>query len=146
MIKYDSSSLDWKAHLNDEQWNAIVSALPGNTGTRARHDRQHHYRSFVEAVLWVAANQAFWSELPHEYGSWRAIHIRFVRWCNAGIWPKVESALGASDDGELLGRLRAQHQQDQFRRSLWHARRTIKETDDLKLSEQRIVEVPAKLG
>jgi transposase len=143
MMQYEFPSFESRAHLSDAQWDVISTSLSGNTGTRAKHDRQYHYRTFVEAVLWVAANRAFWSELPAQYGSWRSVYVRFVRWCDAGTWLSVENALGISDYGVLLGELRAQHQQEQLRRKLWHARRAAKESD-LMLSEQRTVKAAAE--
>lgn len=132
MMQLEFQSLEPKAHLSDAQWDRIVSSLSGNTGTRARHDGLHHYRSFVEAVLWVACNRAFWSELPAEYGTWRSVYVRFSRWFENGIWSQVESALGSDDYGASLSLLLAHHRQEQSRRQRWQMRRSSKDVDDPK--------------
>ncbi|WP_425478916.1 transposase [Lysobacter antibioticus] len=128
-MQYEFTLLESRAHLSDAQWDCIAASLPGNTGTRARQDRQHQYRAFVEAVLWVAINQTFWSELPAQHDSWRSIYARFGRWCDRGMWLYVESALTSSEYGPLLGQLRVQHQQEQLKRRLWRARRAAREAD-----------------
>ncbi|MEI2453464.1 MULTISPECIES: transposase [Lysobacter] len=79
----------------DLDWQKISLALPPNLSTRAKNSSQK-YRRFVEAVVWVACNRAFWSELPRAYGPWRSIYVRYMRWFKAGIWTKVDRTLDAN--------------------------------------------------
>ncbi|WP_081931360.1 transposase [Lysobacter antibioticus] len=123
MLKYEAALAESKVRLSDAQWNSIVAALSGNVASRAKHDG-HHYRNFVEAVLWVAINRAFWSELPAEYGSCRSVYIRYVRWCEADTWSKVEGALGPGDLGALLGLLLVKHRDEQRKRKRRRGRRS----------------------
>lgn len=134
-----ASEVSW-VYLSDAQWNSIVSSLSGNTGTRAKHDQQHHYRGFIEAVLWVAINHAFWRDLPAGYGSWRSVYSRFLRWHKAGIWSKVESELGASGYGALLSLMLAHHEEEQLKRKLWQMRRAPSSSDHLKFQGQQIID------
>ncbi|WP_082648084.1 transposase [Lysobacter antibioticus] len=129
MNKHEFTSDPSKMILSDAQWNAIVDALSGNTASRAKHDR-HHYRMFVNAVLWVAVNRAFWSELPAEYGSCRSVYARYLRWCEADTWSRVEYALGASDLGALLTLLLVQHGNEQRKREHRYVRRESRHTDN----------------
>lgn len=89
--------------LDDEQWKIVVSNLPQSYQSRIVNDTLD-YRAYVEAVLWVVDNNAPWTGIPHEYGSWRAIYVRFLRWVEAEHWIAVERALGF--DSRLAGALR----------------------------------------
>lgn len=64
-------------------------------------------RRFVEAVLWVAQTNAFWSDLPREYGPWHSIYVRFVRWSQDGVWDEVLASMedgdGRRNDLRILG-------------------------------------------
>jgi transposase len=76
--------------LSDLQWERISAVLPGRVGKRARSGNG---RAFLEAVLWVADNQASWLDIPKEFGDSHAIYIRFARWAHDGVWPCVIYAL-----------------------------------------------------
>lgn len=89
--------------LCNAQWISVVSVLSKHLATRARREKQD-YRRFIEAVLWVASNRAFWNELPSEYGAWQSTYARYVRWCEADIWSLIIDALGM--DGDVCSVLR----------------------------------------
>lgn len=76
--------------LSDLQWERISDVLPGRVGKRARSGNG---REFLEAVLWVAENQASWLDIPKEFGDSHAVYIRFARWAHDGVWPRVIEAL-----------------------------------------------------
>ena len=81
--------------IGERQWLRIIEALPGSLRARVRnHDVA--YRNFIEGVLWIAATDSAWHELPDRYGSWRATYVRFVRWNIAGVWGTVTEALGSN--------------------------------------------------
>ncbi|HEX7801553.1 MAG TPA: transposase [Pseudoxanthomonas sp.] len=88
--------------LSDPQWERISAALPGRVGKRARSGNG---RTFLEAVLWVAENQAYWLDIPKEFGDSHAVYIRFSRWAHDGVWPHVIDALRGPP--ELNARLSA---------------------------------------
>lgn len=79
--------------LDDREWEAIVGSLPPQLAVRARN-RERDYRSFLEGVLWVVGEDAFWAELPDCYGPWRALYVRFLRWNQAGVWSAVAEVIG----------------------------------------------------
>ena len=60
--------------VDDRMWDAIVESLPDQLSVRARN-RQGKYRNFLEGVLWVVGEDAFWGELPPRFGHWRASRI-----------------------------------------------------------------------
>jgi transposase len=88
--------------LSDLQWERISAVLPGRVGKRARSGNG---RAFLEAVLWVADNQASWLDIPKEFGDSHAVYIRFARWAHDGVWPGVIDSL--QELPELNARLAA---------------------------------------
>jgi transposase len=78
--------------LNDEQWLAIESLLPGREGDPGRTAENN--RLFVNAVRWIAKTGAPWRDLPARFGKWNSVFQRFNRWCKQGVWRKVAEALG----------------------------------------------------
>ena len=79
--------------VDDHVWRVIVDSLPSQLQVRARN-REKKYRNFLEGVLWVVVEDAFWGELPSRYGHWRALYVRFLRWNNIGIWDTIAEILG----------------------------------------------------
>lgn len=79
--------------VDDRLWQVIVDALPNQLQVRARN-HEKKYRNFLEGVLWVVGEDAFWGELPPRYGHWRALYVRFLRWNNIGVWGTVGDILG----------------------------------------------------
>lgn len=114
-----------RPRLDDAQWLSVASALPRHIAARARHNKQD-YRCFIEAVIWVASSRAFWSELPSEYGSWRATYVRYVRWYQASVWSRVVAALGHDSYFSFhLVRLLDQHDNHRLKRHLSNARKGV---------------------
>ena len=79
--------------LDDRLWQVIVDSLPSQLQVRARN-QEKKYRNFLEGVLWVVSEDAFWGELPARFGHWRALYVRFLRWNNIGVWGTVAEILG----------------------------------------------------
>jgi putative transposase len=86
--------------LSEVQWARISSLLPGKIGDPGR--RAADNRLFVNGCLWVLRSGAHWSDLPERYGKWKTVHRRFSRWCHAGVWERVFSALTADRDNQYL--------------------------------------------
>ncbi|MBX9400886.1 transposase [Lysobacter sp. BMK333-48F3] len=104
--------------ISSQDWSNISQALPSNLAARARNHPKK-YRGFIEAVLWVACNRAFWSELPKTYGPWRSIYLRYTRWVKAGIWGAIDRSLGPENAcGSALKSLLEEHLFAQQRRRL----------------------------
>lgn len=91
--------------LSDSEWGRISDALPKSLAGRAKK-KAGNYRIFVEAVLWVACCEAFWPELPSEYGPWRTVYVRYIRWYKMGAWKSVGDSLGEGNaKARALGKL-----------------------------------------
>ena len=60
------------------------------TGQRGQHGEiAKDNRKFINAVVWIPRTLASWRGLPHDYGKWRTVHQRFIRWQRKGIWKKL---------------------------------------------------------
>ena len=86
--------------LSQAQWAKIAPLLPGKVSDPGR-SRQDN-RSSVEGCLWVLRSGAHWQHLPERYGKWKTVHRRLSRWCNAGLWERVFTALTADRNNKYL--------------------------------------------
>ncbi|WPO43186.1 IS5 family transposase [Tardiphaga sp. 42S5] len=86
--------------LNEAQWVKISPLLPGKAGDAGRTAADN--RLFVNGCLWVLRSGAHWCDLPERYGKWKTVHRRFSRWCHAGVWERVFTALTADRDNQYL--------------------------------------------
>ena len=112
------------AMITERDWQEINRALPSNLAIRARN-RSARYRSFIEALVWVSRNRAYWSELPRSYGPWRSIYVRYVRWFNAGVWSAIDHTLDPeSSCASALKSLLEDHSHAQQRQRLRSERKT----------------------
>lgn len=84
--------------LRDDQWERIKNLLPGREGTVGVTAKDN--RLFVEAVLYRYRAGIPWRDLPERFGPWKAVHTRFTRWCERGVWEAVLTRLAADADNE----------------------------------------------
>lgn len=70
------------AMLTEAQWRRIYAFLCDHAGVDAhwRLFKEVHCRLFVEAVCWMARNDASWRMLPAEYGKWNSVYQRYTSW------------------------------------------------------------------
>jgi len=84
--------------LRDDQWERIKDSLPvqdGHVGVTAKDNRL-----FVEAVIYRFRTGIPWRDLPERFGHWKAIHTRFSRWAEKGVWKDIFEMLAADADNE----------------------------------------------
>jgi transposase len=86
--------------LTDLQWEQIKDLLPGKPGDPGRTGEDN--RLFVNAVLWIARTGAPWRDLPERFGNWNSVFKRFRRWCLKGVWERIGSEMGLSEEMEVL--------------------------------------------
>ena len=84
--------------LRDDQWERIRDLLPGRVGSVGVTARDN--RLFVEAVLYRYRAGIPWRDLPERFGPWKAVHTRFSRWAESGVWERLFKALAADADNE----------------------------------------------
>lgn len=73
--------------LRDDQWDRIKDLLPGREGHVDVTARDN--RLFAEAVLYRYRAGIPGRDLPERFGPWKAVHTRFSRWAENGVWEKV---------------------------------------------------------
>ena len=71
-------------HIDCRSWEQILSFLKGVKGIHTHNETR--LRTFIEAVWFIARSGCQWRLLPEFYGGWRAVHRRFKRWSQAGVW------------------------------------------------------------
>lgn len=86
-------------HLSDEDWSKMRDFLRQEPHAYVGRD-EHGCRRCVEAVKWMSRSGAHWRLLPAEYGAWKSVYKRFVRWCEAGVWERLFAALATDPDTE----------------------------------------------
>lgn len=86
--------------LSDAQWARISELLPGKPTDKG--GRAVDNRLFVEAVLYTARVGNPWRDLPHAFGNWHSVYVRFARWEASGVWSRVAELLQNDADLEEL--------------------------------------------
>lgn len=87
--------------VTDENWNKlepIITELLGRWGGSNANDN----RLFVNACLWIIRTGSPWRDLPTEYGKFNAVHRRYKRWCDKGIWDQILAKLMDEPDYEWI--------------------------------------------
>jgi len=79
---------DYHRHdLSDEAWSKISPYLPGQRGQWGGIAEDN--RRFINAVFWILRTGAPWRDLPPDYGKWKTVHTRFIRWRNNEFWEEL---------------------------------------------------------
>jgi transposase len=84
--------------LRDDEWNRIEHILPGREDTVGVTAKDN--RLFVDAVLYRYRAGIPWRDLPERFGAWKAVHTRFSRWAENGVWENLFKHLAADADNE----------------------------------------------
>ena len=84
--------------LRDDQWERVENLLPGREDTVGVTAKDN--RLFVEAVLYRYRAGIPWRDLPERFGAWKAVHTRFGRWAESGIWENLFKHLTTDTDNE----------------------------------------------
>lgn len=84
--------------MRDDQWDRIKDCLPGKPGDVGVTAKDN--RLFVEAVLYRYRAGIPWRDLPERFGDFKAIHTRFTRWSQKGVWKNIFETLSQDADNE----------------------------------------------
>lgn len=71
-------------HIKAKNWKHIFNILSKRKDIRTGNESK--LRIFIEAIWFISRSGCQWRLLPEKYGSWRAVHRRFKRWIDKGIW------------------------------------------------------------
>src|SRR5215468_2912329 len=86
--------------LRDDQWDKIKDFLPGREGHVGGTAADN--RLFVDAVIYRYRTGIPWRDLPERYGHWKAVHRRYRRWCESGVFMRVFEIMSRDADNEFV--------------------------------------------
>src|SRR5215813_14222746 len=58
--------------------------------------------AFVDAVIYRYRTGIPWRDLPERYGHWKAVHTRYRRWCESGVFMWVFELMSRDADNEFV--------------------------------------------
>lgn len=76
-----------KYYIDPNAWERILTFLRRTKAIHTQDERS--LRQFVEAIWFIVRSGSQWRLLPEYYGYWRAVHRRFKRWVDLGIWEQL---------------------------------------------------------
>ena len=132
-----------EGRLSIRRWYDLSSRLPGQLSAKSINGLDT--RRFLEAVLWVAATDSTWSQLPKSYGNFHIVYQRFVRWTKLDVWDLVCSRLQGDARLPALQRLVRLEREIQQRRHIKTAETTRKTLDANTESAERLHALEARV-
>ena len=86
-------------YLSESQLERIKPFFPRSHGAPRVDDR-----CVVSGIIYVIKDGLQWKDAPDEYGPYKTLYNRFVRWSRMGIFNNifVELAEAAGNDGRLM--------------------------------------------
>jgi transposase len=73
-----------KEYISETAWSKIINFLKNQKDIYIKSEES--YKSFMEAIFWMARTGAQWRELPLKYGKWNSVFHRFNEWSKKNIW------------------------------------------------------------
>ena len=86
--------------LSPDQWTSILQFLRACPDVYVGQEKD--CRRFLAGILWIARTGAQWRALPGHYGKWNTVYKRFLRWCEKGVWKRMQDAFADDPDLEYL--------------------------------------------
>jgi transposase len=86
--------------LRVNQWFKIQDFLPGREGHVGGTATNN--RLFVDAVIFRYRSGVSWHDLPDRFGNGVAVHRRYKRWCESGLFARVFEVLATDADAEYM--------------------------------------------
>lgn len=74
--------------LSDAQMLGIKPYFPLSHGKPRVDDRR-----IISGIIFVIRNRLRWRDAPKEYGSYKTIYNRFIRWSRLGVFNRIFKAL-----------------------------------------------------
>ncbi|MDR6841487.1 transposase [Pseudoxanthomonas sacheonensis] len=134
-----------EGRLAIRKWHFLASRLPGQLAIKSVGGLST--RRFIEAVLWIAATDSTWPQLPKSYGNFHAVYQRFARWARLDVWDYVSTCLEGDPRLPALQRLVRQHLEIRRRRNKPVEQAAISETIPLVTTpKDRIHELEARIA
>lgn len=86
--------------LRDDEWLKIKDFLPGRIGHVGGTAADN--RLFVDAVIYRYRTGVPWRDLPERFGNGIAVHRRYRRWCESGVFMSIFRILALDADAEFM--------------------------------------------
>ena len=83
-----------------DQWMSILGFLRACPHVYVGQEKK--CRRFLAGILWIARTGAQWRALPEHYGKWNTVYKRYLRWCEQGVWKRMQDAFAKDPDMEHL--------------------------------------------
>jgi transposase len=84
----------YASDLSDTAWARIAGFIVPNHPRRGRPCPPQRWLQYVDAIPYVLRTGCAWRHLPHDFTvNCSAAHKHLLRWCRAGIWAKVHTAI-----------------------------------------------------
>ncbi len=75
-------------YLSHEQFEKIKRYFPYPNGVKRVDDLR-----VISGIIYVLKHGLKWSHAPKEYGPYKTLYNRFIRWSRKGVFDKIFSAL-----------------------------------------------------
>ena len=73
-------------YITAEQLERIRPYFPLSHGVARVDDRK-----VISGIIYVIKNGLMWKDAPTEYGPYKTLYNRFIRWSNLGVFSKIFS-------------------------------------------------------
>ena len=83
--------------LLDSQFERIKPYFPRSHGVARVDDRR-----VISGIIYVIKHGLQWKDAPREYGPYKTLYNRFVRWSRMGVFTQIFEALAKSSTSDLL--------------------------------------------
>ena len=87
-------------YIKDQDWEVIYQNLRREKNLHTK--KEENLRVFYEAIWYMARTGCQWRFIPYYYGDWRALHRRFLRWAQKGVWERLLEKLKIDPDLEAV--------------------------------------------
>lgn len=132
-----------EGRLSIRRWYDLSSRLPGQLAAKSVNGLDT--RRFMEAVLWIAATDSTWPQLPKSYGNFHIVYQRFVRWTKLDVWDLVCTRLHGDPRLPALQRMVRLEREIQQRRDVKTVPAPQEDTDANAESTQRLHALEARV-
>jgi transposase len=88
-----------RVYLSPEQLEIIRPYFPLSHGVSRVDDLK-----VISGIIYVIRHGLQWKDAPHEYGPYKTLYNRFVRWSRMGVFNSIfaELAKASPSDGHLM--------------------------------------------
>jgi transposase len=91
--QYRRDELRYASNLRAAEWEQIAPLLP--SPRRLGRPREWGLRVIVEAILYLSWTGCPWRALPKEFPPYSTVQGYFYRWCDEGLWERINRTLVA---------------------------------------------------